>query len=299
MCRGSPRSLFSVVGTWPLGETREVLLRSDGSYEKRTSDDLPLPPPIAPLPPFTEPDYPEHAEALGRGCASVEVLWGKGEPVRDTCTLMALQNAVEYAVAAGTNSHVEAAIRDGWAVRDVIELRRDLRSAHPWGLGDYWQGLDNPGHRTVELRNVTWGGTFAGASLIHLEFRVYREPRKATPEAQQRIKEIIRADLEAGNDVPESWQGEELPQDTGGWWDNTLMVRTADGTWRSSFSYWCRNMESTRFSSAEGKPLRCPDDPTPVWSDDLFDDLLFKPSLAVYWRQATPAQRQYYGQPPS
>ena len=290
---------ISVVGAWPLGEVREVVIRSNGSYEKSTRDDLPLPPPVAPLPPFTEADYPEHAEALGRGCASVEDLWAEDEPVQDECTLMALQNAVQYAVAAGSNDQTESAIRDGWAVRDVIELRRDIRATDPLGLAAYWQNPDNPGHRIVELRNVKWAGTFAGASLVHLEFRAYREPRKADAWVQEQLRELVREALEAGRNVPDMWLGDELPEDTGGWWDNTLMVRTADGTWRFSFSYWCRKMESTTFDGVEGKPLRCPDDPNPVWSDDLFDDGLFRPSLGVYWRLATEPQRQYYGQPPS
>ena len=286
-----------VVGTWPLGETWEIQVReSDGGFRGRIRDDDPQPPPLAPLPPFTEPDYPESAEALGRDCPSVEVLWVKWGGVRDPCTLKALENVVKYATAAATAEQTEAAIRDGWALKDVIQKGKDLDNANE-NL-KYWYNPDNPGHMKVDIRYAEWGGTHAAASRIHLQFNLYHNPIEVTPEFRDKLDAQIRELLEAGEAVDEIWLGEELPERVDSWWDNALMVRTADGTWRFSFTFWCLKMERTSFSGVEGKPLDCPEDPNPIWSDGLFDKRLPLPNSSYYWRSKTEAQRQHYGQPP-
>ena len=112
-----------VVGTYPLGETREVRVRLSGLFLK-TGDD-PLAPPLAPLPPFTEPDYPQFAEVLGRSCPSTEELWGTGKMVADPCTLVALQNAVQFAVAAATVEQTEAASHPQ-AARPFTQVRTGI-----------------------------------------------------------------------------------------------------------------------------------------------------------------------------
>ena len=286
-----------VVGTWPLGETWEIQVReSDGGFRGRIRDNDPQPPPLAPLPPFTEPDYPEFAEALGRDCPSVEVLWVKLGGVRDPCTLKALEQAVRYAVAAFTVEQSEAAIRDGWALRDVIQERKDLLNIRE--LLGYWYDPDNPGHMKVDIRYAEWGGTHAAASRIHLQFNLYHNPIEVTPEFRDKVNAQIRELLESGEDVHEIWLGEELPERVDSWWDSALMVRTADGTWRFSFTFWCQNMESTSFQGVEGKPLDCPEDPNPIWSDGFFDKRFPLPNSSYYWRSKTEAQRQHYGQPP-
>ena len=133
-----------IVGTWPLGETREARVGRDGKFRQMINNDDYPPPPLAPLPPFTEPYYPEHALALGRNCPSVETLWIEGKQVTDPCTLIALQNAVQYAMGAATVDQTEAAIRDGHAAREAIQQRLDIYNAHRfWG---YWANPDNPGH---------------------------------------------------------------------------------------------------------------------------------------------------------
>ena len=95
------------------------------------------------------------------------------------------------------------------------------------------------------------------------------------------------------------WLGDELPDDTGGWGDNALMVRTADGTWSFSLAMWCHKQETTSFPGVPGKPLKCPDDPTPVWADSIYDLRLFAPDQVYYWQKQNEAQQQYYGRPPS
>ena len=58
------------------------------------------------------------ASALGRDCASVEVLWVKFQPVQDPCTLLAIQGAAQWAVGAATAEQTKAAIRGG-SVDDI------------------------------------------------------------------------------------------------------------------------------------------------------------------------------------
>ena len=158
---------------------------------------------------------------------------------------------------------------------------------------------DNPGHTTVELRNIKWAGRSGGASRIHLGFRRYRRPRDVTPEFQQQLRDLISADLEAGRNVPANWLGEELPEDTIGFWDQAVMVRTADGTWRMGRGKWCFKMKGTGFRGIPGKPLKCPEDPNPAWSDDLASIFLWPPNVVYYWRSATPEQQQWFGRPPT
>ena len=51
-------NLIKVVGTWPLGETWEVqVFPGNGITWKGVGQDDPPAPSLAPLPPFTEPDY--------------------------------------------------------------------------------------------------------------------------------------------------------------------------------------------------------------------------------------------------
>ena len=289
-----------IVGTWPLGETREARVGRDGKFRQMidNEDYPPPPPPLAPLPPFTEPDYPEHALALGRNCPSVETLWYRNGRVTDPCTLIALQNAVQYAMGAATVDQTEAAIRDGHGARDAIQQRKDIHNAHRFNV--YWRDPANPGHSVVALRSIYWAGRFAGASRIYLEWRRYLRPGSATPEFQQYLREEIQADVEAGKNVPDLWLGDELPEETIGQWAPTVMVRTADGTWRMSYTKWCKRVGVTSFSGVPGKPVQCPEDPNPVWADAPADaELFFPPNKVYYWKKQTPAQLDYYGQPPS
>ena len=288
-----------IVGTWPRGETREVIVGTDGKFRQMIdNEDYPPPPPLAPLPPFIEPDYPEYALALGRNCPSVETLWFEGKPVTDPCTLIALQNAVQYAMGAATVDQSEAAIRDGHGARGVVQQRKDIYNAHPFTV--YWYDPANPGHAVVELRSIRWTGKFAGASRIYLEWRRYNRPREATPELQQQLREAIQGIVESGRELDEMWLGEELPEDTGGAWAPALMVRTADGTWRMSYSTWCNRIGVQSYAGVPGKPLQCPEDPNPLWADAITDMVyFFPPNKVYYWRAQTPAQLDYYGQPPS
>ncbi len=290
------RTAARVVGTYPLGETWTLRVSPGGVISKLVGE-RPEGPPLAPLPPFTEPDYPEFAVTLGRNCPSAEVLWARRKSVRDPCTLVALQNAVQFALAAATVEQSEAAIRDGWALVDVIQERKDLDNANPFNA--YWYDPDNPGYSTVELRNIAWAAGWAGASRIRLDFRVYARPSETTPEFQQQIRDHLQGLLDEGYEVPEEWLGEELPAENEGFWDSALMVRTADGTWRMGYAKWCVKMEGTGFPDVEGKPLDCPEDPNPVWSDDLASIFLFPPNTVYYWEKATPEQQQWSGRPPS
>ena len=147
------------------------------------------------------------------------------------CTLAALHNAVKFPLVAATLEQTEAGVRDGWALSDIIEKRNELEFPHPSGLAEYWYNRENPGHTTVDLRNVRWAGGWAGASRIILDFRRYENPRATTPEFQQRLREKMQQILNRGETLNAMRLQEELPEDTIGYWDTALMVRTADGTW--------------------------------------------------------------------
>ena len=131
---------------------------------------------------------------------------------------------------------------------------------------------------TVESRQLQWMGAWAGASMIRLEYRMIFPDRPLTPEEKAIILSHRRKLAEQGYDV-----SLEVPDNAGGAspWDNALMVRTADGTWRMSYRSFCRRMDTTINLTVD---FRCPDDPTPHFPDsDLYDRGIMPPNMVLYY----------------
>ena len=124
----------SITGYYPVGEIRILNAFFDGSFWKAdtivytpgdSSDTgagvaIPAGPPIKPTTPFAEPRWPDTAEALGRDCLPVEDLWTtKGAPVKDQCTLNAIDTALRY-VWSSPSELRQRAIRDGHVLTDLL-----------------------------------------------------------------------------------------------------------------------------------------------------------------------------------
>ena len=109
-------NVVAVTGTYPLGEQRTLLLHTDRDQRSGRPNialPLPLPPPIRPTTPFTQPQWLEIAEAMGRDCLPVEEVWnGNGTEVTDPCTLKAIETAVDW-MWRGNIELQQLAIRDG------------------------------------------------------------------------------------------------------------------------------------------------------------------------------------------
>lgn len=284
----------SVLATWPLGEQRELLV-SDGAPLARI--ELPPGPPLPPTTPYADPVFPGTAHELGRDCPPVEHLWSRDAPVEDPCTLAAVRTALQYAYGASDPDQTRAAVRDGHVLGGTIGRIREMADRDPFF--SYWFDPANPGHYLAEARNVRWAGRFPGASMISAEYRLHARPGLAPPRTQALARLEMQGLVESGADFPEGSLADELPTEPPppevGSWDGTLLVRTADGTWRVSYPMWCFSMgRKTIFES-----VRCPDDPNPVWSDSMWDFDLYPPNHLDFWLNATPDQRNYRGTPPS
>ncbi|MDE0132231.1 MAG: hypothetical protein OXM62_05070 [bacterium] len=275
---------ITVTLTFPLGETLTMpVTRTDGEWAADWDVEFPPGPPIRPTTPFAEPRFPETAQALGRDCPPVEEIWRRNQPVKDPCTLQAVHTAIEYSHL-GTFEQRMAAVRDGHVLADLLEAIDN--SDYP--LITLRLGLPGRATGTIETRGVKWRGGFAQASMILVEYRSVWPERDLTEEEREASIRFYEWRAAQGKDVsPEQLRGENQPPKYGSWVE-TLVVRTADGTWRQSFREFCHRMDHTWPNFPDYVPehtLRCPDeDPTPHFPDSrFFDQALPPPNTRLYY----------------
>ena len=275
---------IAVVLTFPLGETLTMpVTRTDGEWAADWDVEFPPGPPIRPTTPFSEPRFPETAGALGRDCPPVEEIWRRNQPVEDPCTLQAVRTALEYAWT-GPVEHRMAAVRDGHVLAELLQAVDGIEDAYIAGA------MSEAGRAaiTIETKGIKWRGGFAQASMILLEYRSVWPVRDMTEE--ERLSAIAYYEWRAfqGREVsPERLRGDFQVGGPGSWIE-TLMVRTADGTWRQSYREFCHKLDHTFPHFPDYVPeqsLRCPDeDPTPHFPDSrFFDQALPPPNTRLYY----------------
>ncbi len=272
-----------VMLTFPLGETLMVpVTPTDGSWAADWDVEFPPGPSIRPTTPFSEPRFPGTAQALGRDCPPVEAVWRKNQLVEDPCTLQAVQTAIEYAWS-GTLEQRMAAVRDGHILADLLEAVDNIQDSFiASGMGPVGRAT-----KSIEIRGVKWRGGFAQASMILLDWRAVWPERDLTEKERQAAIRYYEWRAAQGREVSEERLRGDFrlggPMD----WVETLMVRTADGTWRQSFREFCDMMDHTIPNFPDYVPekeLRCPDDPTPHFPDSqFFDQSIPPPNTRLYY----------------
>ncbi|MDE2938895.1 MAG: hypothetical protein OXR67_08240 [Chloroflexota bacterium] len=143
-------NVVAVTGVYPLGEQRTLLVNTDPDKRGRPNVDLPLPlpPPIRPTTPFTEPELWDFAADLGRNCPPVEEIWdGFGAEVTDPCTLQAVQTAVDY-MWVGDAVWRQVAIRDGHGMADFLHQIDNIENPYLNAILGYDSRV-NGGHTFV------------------------------------------------------------------------------------------------------------------------------------------------------
>ena len=235
----------SITGYYPVGEIRILNAFFDGSfwradtivYTPGDSSDagagvaIPAGPPIKSTTPFAEPRWPDTAEALGRDCLPVEDLWTtKDAPVKDQCTLDAIDTALRY-VWASPSELRQRAIRDGHVLTDLL-ARFDNQHEINSFLGAR-MGEDGRSRVTVNVQDVRWAGYWPGASMIYLEYQLVWADREITEEERQGGIRYFTLLAEQGYSVGTELLRGEIDFGRTRFWDAALMVRTADGTWRA------------------------------------------------------------------
>ena len=274
---------ISVMLTFPLGETLTVAVtRVDGSWAADWDVEFPPGPSIRPTAPFAAPRFPGTAQALGRECAPVEEVWRKNQPVDDPCTLQAVRTAIEYAWSGAVDQRM-ASVRDGQVLADLLEAVDNVQDPFiASGMGPVGRAT-----QTIEIRDVKWRGDFAQASMILLEWRAVWPVRDLNEEERQAAIRYYEWRAAQGREVPEKRLRGDFriggPVD----WIETLMVRTADGTWRQSYREFCDRMDRTIANFPDyvaERKVRCPDDPTPHFPDSrFFDQSLPPPNTRLYY----------------
>lgn len=274
---------MAIMLTFPLGETLMApVTPTDGSWAADWDVEFPPGPSIRPTTPFSEPRFPGTAQALGRDCPPVEEVWRKNQPVEDPCTLQAVRTAIEYAWS-GTLEQRMAAVRDGHILADLLEAVDNIQDPFiASGMGPVGRAT-----KSIETRGVKWRGGFAQASMILLEWRAIWPERDLTEEERQAAIRYYEWRAAQGREVSEERLRGDFrlggPTD----WIETLMVRTADGTWRQSFREFCDKMDHTVPNFPDYVPekeLRCPDDPTPHFPDSRFyDQSISPPNTRLYY----------------
>ncbi|MDE0234540.1 MAG: hypothetical protein OXM62_05995 [bacterium] len=313
-----------ITGYYPVGEIRTLtvffedpLWRADTIvYTPGDSTDagegvaIPAGPPIKPTTPFAEPRWPDTAEALGRDCPPVEQLWtANGAPVKDQCTLDAIDTALRYAWTSPSELR-QRAIRDGHVLTDLFVRFDNQDEINPF-VGT-WLDEEGRSRITVNVQNMHWAGYWPGASMIYLEYQLVWANREMTEEERQGGIRLYTLGVEQGYDIePERLLGEFDLSNTR-FWESALMVRAADGTWRVSYRSFCRYAQIQ--ITFEQPRFLCPDDPTPHFPDsDIYDEDIHSPKHPNYYNDPrarapeTPvhdggAPRQnteYVGVPPS
>ena len=267
-----------MVATYALGEEIELLVRHDGlKWDIPETVEVPDAPPIRPTTPFAEARWADTAEVLGRDCPPVEDLWEQGKPVSDECTLEAIHTALTWVWSAPSDLR-QRAIRDGHV---LTELFYQLDNTEDPILMVYSTEEGRAGI-TAEFKDARWVGGWPGASIIKLEYRAVYPDWTLTPELRATLMAHHRELADQGFDIPQEWL--EGNYDTKGGtdpWDNALMVRTADGTWRMSYRSFCRKLATTINLLVD---YECPDDPTPHFPDsDMFDKGIQPPNTLLYY----------------
>ena len=297
-------NMVAVTGTYPLGEQRTLLLHTDRDQRSGRPNielPLPLPPPIRPTTPFAEPLWLEIAEALGRDCLPVEEVWdGNGTEVTDPCTLKAIETAVDW-MWRGNVELRQVAIRDGHALSDFLQETEDAHEVE----GPYYKarfGYESRVNGRILIRDMKWAGNWPGASMIRLEWKNVYPHRPFTAEENEARILYYNTLVERGYDVPDHYLRDELTLlEVNLGWDDALVVRTADGTWRMSQRSFCSWYERKIMINRD--KLLCPDDPTPHFPDSVFSDTnIHPPSHKFYYqnnRGNAPRDDRYLGVPPS
>ena len=305
-------NVVAVTGTYPLGEQRTLLLHTDRDQRSgRPNIELPLPtpPPIRPTTPFTQPLWDGAAEPLGRDCPPVEEIWnGYGTEVTDPCTLQAIETAVDW-MWRGEAPLRTLAIRDGNAMIDFLLELESFENPHENAL----LGYDSRVNGAIFIRDIKWAGQWPGASMISLEWKNAYPQREFTPEEYEARVRYRNYQVEHGYDVVDNYLDLSL-REVGWKWDQVLIVRTQDGTWRMSQRSFCWWYE--KVIRIDQEKLLCPEDLNPHFPDSArFDHDIYPPNHKNYYqdpranrpleslphhdRGAPRRTDQYLGVPPS
>ena len=304
-------NVVAVTGTYPLGEQRTLLLPVDPQQRGTPNVELPLPlpPPIRPTTPFTQPRWTQVAEALGSNCPPVEEIWdGYGTEVTDPCTLKAVETAVDWAWRADGELRGNA-IRDGLALADFFLELDNFEDPHENALLGYESRVGG----AILVKDIKWAGQWPGASMISLEWNLNYPSREFTPEEKEAKNRYIAALIDLGYDVSGDYMRDDLTLGEVFWdWVGALIVRTQDGTWKMSQRSICWWYE--KFIRIDQEELLCPEDPNPHFPDSaFFDHDIYPPSHKTYYQdprastsflphhdRGTPRRTgEYLGVPPS
>ena len=289
----------SVTGAFPRGETRQVLTRQSGSsWTADQGIDIPGGPPIRPTTPFAAPRWADTAGVLGRSCTPVEEIWTRGSPVTDSCTLSAIETALDYLWTESSELR-QRAVRDGHVLTDLFGRLDNQDNAYLAGL----YGEKARAGVTTKVRNVRWAGNWAGASMIYFEYQNVHPDRELTEEERQDAISYFTGLSEQGIAVDSRFLQGQFTMGFTWDWKSALMVRTADGTWRMSYRSFC---QFYRTLHVVDQPLfLCAGDPTPHFPDsEFYDRDLWPPNHVHYY--SDPRQEnsprfndKYLGVPPS
>ena len=305
-------NMVAVTGTYPLGEQRTLLLHADRDQRSGRPNvelPLPLPPPIRPTTPFTEPLWPQYAEILGRGCPPVEEIWnGYGTEVTDPCTLKAIETAVDGMWRADANLRA-VAIRDGQALADFLLGLESFEDPYENATLGYESRVGG----WTYTENVKWAGQWPGASMISIEWNLAYPQREFTPEEKEAKDRYTAALIDLGYELSEDYLRDDLTLGEVGWKPaEALIVRTQDGMWRMSQRSFCWWYE--KVIRVDQEDLLCPEDPNPHFPDSaFFDSDIYPPSHKNYYQdprlsisvlphhdRGSPRRTgQYLGVPPS
>ncbi len=292
-------SVISVTGAFPRGETRQLLTRQSGSsWTADQGIDVPGGPPIRPTTPFAAPRWADTAGVLGRNCKPVEEIWTRGSPVTDSCTLSAIETALDY-LWTGSSELRQRAVRDGHVLTDLFGRLDNQANAYLAGL----YGETARAGVITNVRNVRWAGNWAGASMIHFKYQNVHPDRELTEKERQDAISYFTGLSEQGIDVDSRFLRGRFTMGFAWDWKNALMVRTADGTWRMSYRSFC---QFHRTLHVVDQPLfLCPGDPTPYFPDsEFYDRDLWPPNHVHYYsdprQESSPRfNAKYLGVPPS
>ena len=275
-------NVVAVRGTYPLGEQRTLLVPLDPQQRGAPNIEmpLPLPPPIRPTTPFTQPLWDHLPEGLGRDCPPVEEIWnGYGTEVTDPCTLKAVETAVDWMWRDNADWRWSA-IRDGQAMIDFLLELESFEDPYENALLGYESRVGG----AILVRDVKWAGQWPGASMISIEWNLNYPWRDYTPEEKEAKDRYIAALIDLGYELSEDYLRDDMTLGEEFWnWAEALIVRTQDGTWRMSQRSFCWWYE--KVIRIDQEKLLCPEDPNPHFPDSAwFDHDIYPPSHKNYYQ---------------
>ena len=276
-------NVVAVTGTYPLGEQRTLLLHTDRDQRSGRPNielPLPLPPPIRPTTPFTQPLWDGAAEPLGRDCPPVEEIWdGYGTEVTDPCTLKAVETAVDW-MWRGDASLRTLAIRDGNAMIDFLQELESFEDPHENALLGYDSRVNGSDLHPRQRHQMGRPMARSLDGLPPMEKRL--PPSRVHPGGIRGKGSLSQLPSRHGYDVVDNYL--DLSLGEVGWkWDQVLIVRTQDGTWRMSQRSFCWWYESV--IRIDQEDLLCPEDPNPHFPDSAwFDSDIYPPSHKNYYQ---------------